>query len=426
MTLGVGTPAAAQTQAVERRFSQSKAGIERALVEIRSSEKGRLPILDGFVGPTDQPLERYMNGYYQCSVQIIPAASGGTVVRVVAKITAWYSDPIPVQSGYRTLPSNGRLEGDVLDRLADVLALGPGEAPRAAPSTPAPSSRVPQTPGIRPSVPQALPPIHPGPQGLGAPAAPTPAELARPEEGGGPAAKSDGAAPLTLEREQVEKRLKDLSALAHNLEEILHNQAQPANLAVVRKSGTPVYAKPLTTATALFAAEGQDEFQILDAQSAWVLVQISGASRGWIRRSQLDLPAGFADAPSNAGEPAALAAVSFRLTREDTGAFRGDWQPLRGKTVKIIWVAPTAGQASSPHQKRSFAKSLFLKAYQKLAPEEVAVAGIVVVFDSVDGGQIAVTLADLKRLQDGHLSDAAFWQQCSLDPPESFRDRDKP
>jgi len=54
------------------------------------------------------------------------------------------------------------------------------------------------------------------------------------------------------------------------------------------------------------------------------------------------------------------------------------------------------------------------------------VAGIVIVFDAADGGQIAVTLADLKQLQEGHISEATFWQQCSLDPPEAFQDARKP
>jgi hypothetical protein len=48
--------------------------------------------------------------------------------------------------------------------------------------------------------------------------------------------------------------------------------------------------------------------------------------------------------------------------------------------------------------------------------------GIVVVFDSADGGQIAAALSSVKALANRTLSDAAFWRQCSLDPPESFLD----
>jgi hypothetical protein len=45
-----------------------------------------------------------------------------TVVRVKAKISAWYADPAGVNPGYQTFESNGRLESDLLDRLNDFLA----------------------------------------------------------------------------------------------------------------------------------------------------------------------------------------------------------------------------------------------------------------------------------------------------------------
>jgi len=50
------------------------------------------------------------------------------------------------------------------------------------------------------------------------------------------------------------------------------------------------------------------------------------------------------------------------------------------------------------------------------------VDGVVIVFDSADGGQIAATIAGIKGLVDGSLPPAEFWRQCSLDPPESFQD----
>jgi hypothetical protein len=419
-------PAAAQSPGVERTYSQPKAQIDGALDKIRASMSGKLPILDGFVEATDQPLERYQNGYYQCSVLAVPVASGGTLVRVVAKVTAWYSDPDPARSGYRTLPSNGRLEGDLLDRLAGIVGRGSGDATRAAPSLTPPSLQFPQTPRIRPSAPRALPPTNPASQGLEAPAASTPAASMQPGVEAGPEANRSGIAPVALERERMEKHLKELGTLAHNLEEILHDQAHPNDLAAVKKSRTPIYAKPQPTAAVLFFAEAQDEFPILGVQPAWVRVQISGASRGWIRREQLELPEGFAKTPGDGGDTNAVAGVTFHVTGEAIRTFAGSWQPLRGKPVKVISVAPPAGQASSPREKREFAKSLLVAAYPKVATSGVPVEGIVVVFDSADGGQIAVTLADLKRLQEGRLSVAAFWQQCSLDPPEAFRDVSKP
>ncbi len=67
------------------------------------------------------------------------------------------------------------------------------------------------------------------------------------------------------------------------LEEILHNQAHPANLVAVKKTSTPVLANPIENAKVLFLAAAEDEFEMLDANSNWVHVRISGLSRGWIR-----------------------------------------------------------------------------------------------------------------------------------------------
>jgi hypothetical protein len=33
---------------------------------------------------------------------------------------------------------------------------------------------------------------------------------------------------------------------------------------------------------------------------------------------------------------------------------------------------------------------------------------------------VAATVASLQKLEEGSLSGAAFWKQCSLDPPELF------
>jgi hypothetical protein len=228
-------------------------------------------------------------------------------------------------------------------------------------------------------------------------------------------------------REEAERRRKQLSSELESLEELLHNQAHPNDLAVIRKSGTPVLAKPQANAPVLFTAEKEDEFQVLDKEGAWVHVQVSGASRGWIRSAQVDVPEGFADGAKKAAAPGPTDDAPFRVTREETNAFTGAWVPLRGKTVRIIWVEPTSdsGKPSSPQAKREFVKSLFLKAYRDVSSEDQMVLGVVVVFNSADGGQIAATLASVKQWQGGSLSEASFWQQCSLDPPEAFQDPDK-
>src|ERR1700752_3601914 len=114
--------AQAQTTAFERAFPQPKATIEKALKSIQGNLAGRLPTLDGFAKPGEQLLDHYQRGYYQSAVEVISTRSGGSIVRVTSKVTAWYADPARVHSGYQLLASNGRLEADLLDQLSDEIA----------------------------------------------------------------------------------------------------------------------------------------------------------------------------------------------------------------------------------------------------------------------------------------------------------------
>ena len=118
----IGSPDDAQSAPYERTFAQSKTAVEKALKQLQSAASGRLPVLDGFTRPGDRPLDRFQRGYYQCAIQVTSTPSGGALVRVSAKITAWYADPDSSKSGYQVLPSNGRLETDLLDRLQDALS----------------------------------------------------------------------------------------------------------------------------------------------------------------------------------------------------------------------------------------------------------------------------------------------------------------
>ena len=111
----------AQAAGYERTFVESKATVERTLKELQSSIAGRLPVLDGFAVAGDRPLDRYQRGYFQSTVQVTPTASGGSVVHVSTKVTAWYSDPIPSRSGYQLLTSNGRLVGALDPSTASTM-----------------------------------------------------------------------------------------------------------------------------------------------------------------------------------------------------------------------------------------------------------------------------------------------------------------
>jgi hypothetical protein len=438
--------AAAQAKPVARTFSNPISEVQQVVDDVKSSSSGRLPILEGFVDVGDQPLNGYERGYYVCTLQVLPAANGGATVQVTSKITAWYTDPESARSGYRELNSNGHVETDLLDRIEDALAHkatphAPGSTIRIPPAgpmyTPPPANQPsPKTPATAaaPATPQ--PAANSSPNGesssnKNAPAAPAlPGRTANtPAATPANAAAGESLESIQARRAIAEERARQISADIKGLEEIQQNQVRPVDLVIVTKPGVSVFSKPEEGAPVLFTADQEDEFQILGLEGAWVHVEISGASRGWMRRSQVELPSSYGG--SGATKATATAAASpatadlFKVAREETNTFSGKWDPLQGKTVRVVWVEPAEGASSSPAEKRKFAKYLLLKAYKDMASSDQKVFGVVVVFDSADGGQIAATMESLKALQDGSTSDAAFWKAASLDPPEAFQDAAK-
>ncbi len=406
-----------QAAPAEKTFNAPKASVDKALQSLRSSTSGRLPTLDGFVD-SSEPLEHYERGFFQCAIVATAAPGGGTAVRVSAKITAWYADPSGARSGYRVLPSNGRIESDFLNGLGDALGAKAGGS--------VPSSRVGATGASGAAAPEKTKsaPVSPSaPPSSARPTAPVASSTPTGDGKSSAVLANESLASIRQKRETDEQQFRDLSGLVQNLEQIKQNQTHPDDISVVKKTGTAIYAKPQTSAEVLMTADEGDEFPILDAPGGWVHVQISGPSRGWIREVQLDMPSGFA----NGAEKSATesdAAPLFRVSREDISPFAGTWGLLKDKVVKIIWVAPIdpSAKATTAQAKREYAKSLFLKAYREISADPAAVAGVVVVFDSADGGQVSATLMSLKKLRAGYISDDDFWKECSLEPPESFQD----
>src|SRR5205823_8284070 len=76
---------------------------------------------------------------------------------------------------------------------------------------------------------------------------------------------------------------------AENLSEILRNQSHPTNLVAVKKDQTPVLQNPALDAKVLFLASAEDEFEIIESNPDWIHVRISGLSRGWLRRSLVEV-----------------------------------------------------------------------------------------------------------------------------------------
>jgi hypothetical protein len=134
-------PPSTEAQAVPyaRTFNYSKEDVEKALKDLQAYAGQKLPIVDGFVAAGAQSLDRFERAFYQFSIDVLPGNSNQTVVRLTAKITAWYADRDPAKSGYQVLPSNGRLELDLLDRLADKLGdKTSGQSSRSGPTAPRP------------------------------------------------------------------------------------------------------------------------------------------------------------------------------------------------------------------------------------------------------------------------------------------------
>jgi hypothetical protein len=407
MAGGLGVQhALAQAVPYARSYPKEKGDVDKALKELGAYVGQKLPIVDGFVATGDRALDRYERAFYQFSIDLVPGSSGSTVVRLTAKITAWYADREPWKSGYQILPSNGRLELDLLDRLSEKF----GE--KVAPSVL--KSQV-QAPAPKLDLSSGLPRI---PSSSGKNNAAAAATSPAPTTGANDAS-SDEVSSLRTKREAEEKRMSQLSAELKDLQEIKHGQAHPPNLVVVKKNGTPVVSRPAEGSPVLFSAAADDEFEFLDVKGDWVHVQIAGASRGYIRRSSLELPELVAErfnSPNSAPEV-------FHVGREEISLFPGDWQQLRGKTVKIFTVQPTSRdpKETGPDAKLNFASSLLKGLPASLAPTAPAVEGVVIIFDSADGGMIGGTLIDVQQFSAGALTSEDFWKRCYLDPPEAFK-----
>ncbi len=250
--LSLANPAPDQGHGEERVFHHPKVEVEKVIQELHATMNGRLPILDGFVDHADEQRDRFTRGYFECAVQVVANGQDETRVRVAAKITAWYTDSNPSQSGYRVLLSNGRVESDLLDRIEEALAAkgGVSAAPQSSRSngsgreSPAHSSTISPMTGIRPDT-SNLPAVDSSPLVRGK------LSGASPKFTGSPVASviaspnsSEDIESLKHRREDAEKQLSDLNGVVQNLEEILRSQTHPTDIAVVRKSGTRVMSKP--------------------------------------------------------------------------------------------------------------------------------------------------------------------------------------
>jgi hypothetical protein len=381
----------AKNSGSEREFGQPVAAVQAALRRLPGGTSGNLPMLEGFVVPGAQPLSGYQRPYYQCEVRVTAVKSGGSLVHVTAKITAWFNGP--AHSGYEALESNGRVEADLLDRLQEALAVSSASkdagGKKASDDPPASKAAAPE---VDAPVPQ-LPAHH----------------------------VSNGPNQETTNPQDSQLREE-----AKGLEEILRSQTHPTNLVAVKQDNTPVLQSPITDAKVLFLASAEDEFEVLDENPGWVHVRISGLSRGWLRRSAVEMLTGsqpdavkepVAARPDKPAQTDVQSPALFSVSSEEVGSFPGEWAPLRGKIVKIVSLQQAAGtgRITSPQEKRQFAAATLKRESQGLSADA---AGLVLIFDAEDGGMLATTRGGLEQWNSGAVSEAAFWKQCFLDPPE--------
>lgn len=404
--LMLSLPTFGQHSPLEQSVEYSKADVEKALRELQGYSEGKLPIVDGFVVPENEPLDRYQRAYYHVSFVVTSGLPQQTALKVTAKITAWYEGDTAARSGYRALPSNGRLESDLFDRLQQLLPPTHGSTKAAESSVSTPTSG--ETNKVLPDAPGYRLPNNSAFNVSGKLTSPAVIETSNSK-----AVIPDGNTA----------RIRQLSDEKSALEEIARNQSHPDNLASVVVSHTPVFAQPSTGAHILFYADAQDEFPVLGAKDNWVHVTISGISRGWVRRSQIDLSAVTSGTSTATASSPRTGGELFRSTREETSPFPGTWEPLQGKSVKVIWVEPATQSEGNGKLRLKYAMSLMRKASQARATAE---SGVVIVFDSAAGGMVAATTASLKRWQDGGLSDESFEKQCWFSPVEAFVNSQQP
>jgi len=110
----------------ERTYARGENDLKKALQDLGAFDDAALPVLEGFATlGADGPVG-YDRPYYRFRVAFDEAGSGSTTVRLEAVVTARFTDPAGTRPEYRAVPSNGRLENDMLDRLDGYLRAAAG------------------------------------------------------------------------------------------------------------------------------------------------------------------------------------------------------------------------------------------------------------------------------------------------------------
>jgi hypothetical protein len=343
--------------AQEREYAASSATLKAALEQLGAYSGSRLPTLEGFIQTERIELDQYQRPYYEFKVDLLPSASDQTLVRVKANVSAWYADLKGAQSAYHSFDSNGRLESDLLDRLSEYL-----------------------------------------------------------NKHSATSADADGLAKqiaaVRQQRLEVERRISEREKQPQPLP-TPSGSAQYVSLSKPR-----VFSTPDEHSSVLLRAQSEDEFEVLERRGAWVRLGLGDNRSGWVKSSQvLPKPPTSATASAVRGE-----ATAFTVIREVSSSFSGDLARLKGKKVLYIWARPEGSSLNVKASKKlRFAQATFSERYrQAVHGSQVAPEGIVVIFLDQQGGVAAATLADIGLWVDGTITEPAFLNRCSLDPPSAF------
>lgn len=425
---------AQDADSVDRVYKHRKSEVEEALQALKAYATNRLPVLDGFVNANASTIAKLENPHYQLRIEIESQGPNQTLVSVSAKITAWNAEEDPSRSQYVVVPSNGRLEQDMLDRLS--VALEKGNVARSgdrsggvAPDRSATSASD--------SAGSSAPPMPAGAPGGNASASHSPAPGAMPGEpaanpaasvpASGSVSRANSSDPATLASEidsvraqlqATEMNQRKLQQQVSELEANASSQKFLSNLAVIKTPQASVFQQDDDTSKVLFRADPEDEFEVMNVKGNWVHVRLENGAEGWIRGAQLQPPQEVDDTED------AAAALNFSTPNQEIKPFGGEWTPLKGKPSLFVFAQPNRAIPSAilGQSQFAFAKHIFTEGYREAMHSEQPMSGVVVVFLGDKGGVAAATLADIRRWRDGAITDKVFFERCSFDPPESFRD----
>jgi hypothetical protein len=410
VSVPVGPPAMAQEPKVpERVFNYAQADVEKALESLQAYETARLPVLAGFVNAKADTLKDYDNPHYQFQIELMSQGSGHTLVQIKAEITAWYAGAVSTRPQYVLMPSNGRLEEEMLDRLSVFLEHGTKQSPFQADPLPATS---------RPPMPMN-PPSSVSPQpASGFPTAPADSVTPLPNyKDGDPEKLAREIATVQSELKAVEQKERQSQQQIAELDGVAKSRQRITDFAIAKNSKILVFEQPSALSKILFHAEAEDEFEVTEAREGWVRVRLDNAGQAWLRISDLELP-GESNVTDDFGRK------NFSVANEVIQTFTGEWPVLKGKSALFVLAEPKGAISEDTLGKSQleFAGHTFLEGYRAATHSQQTVAGVVVVFSGDKPGVAAATLPEIRQWQEGRVSDQVFFARCSLDPPSSFRD----